>query len=377
MRIAMLYIAEAYQCYHGHAVALALAEQPGVDVTVYYNDHTTPHHLARIEHGYAAAPLPAIRLKTGLLGGFIQKLRLLGMAKKQVMNANLDELLGYDAIIATEVTVAHLRHTVKGRIPPLILAIHGAGDRSVTWDPLNKDFDLLLPSGAKTLRRFEELNLVRPGGAALAGYVKLDTTAKMARNAEKLFPNERTTVLYNAHKEPRQTSWKSAIEPLLMQFSEQQDFNLIVAPHVKMFRRRSQKLRNQWEARSTKGIIIDTGSDRSVDNSYCEGAGIYLGDVSSQVYEFTAQPRPCVFLNMHRVDWRDNPEYLFWQMGEVIECVTEILPAIRRAHALHPQYIDRQRELTEAALGDVEPGSPNRAARHILQFLATGSAANG
>ena len=40
--------------------------------------------------------------------------------------------------------------------------------------------------------------------------------------------------------------------------------------------------------------------------AYTQRADIYLGDVSSQVYEFLLNPRPCVFLNPRRFDWRET-----------------------------------------------------------------------
>ena len=369
----MLYIAEAYQCYHAHAIALALARLPDVEVTVYYNDDTTPYHIARIEAAYDAAPLPQRRLKRGFWGWLVQLPKILGMAKKQVMNANMAELLAYDAIVSTENTVAYIHEATRGKHPPLVYITHGSGDRSVAWHPRIRHFDLVMPSGAKTLARLRELGLARETGSAMIGYTKLETSGRIADHSADLFDAKKPIVLYNPHKEPKQSSWNKAIEPLLAQFAGQSEFNLIVAPHVKKFRRRSRRLRNRWEARSTPSILIDTGSDRSVDNSYSEVADIYVGDVSSQVYEFTARPRPCVFLNMHGLDWRGDPEFLFWEMGEVVDHVDDILPAIRRARELHPLYRERQEELTLAALGGVVPQGSTRAAELIVEFTENGA----
>ena len=40
-------------------------------------------------------------------------------------------------------------------------------------------------------------------------------------------------------------------------------------------------------------LRFDPGSPASTDMTYTRAADIYLGDVSSQVYEFIAEPRPC------------------------------------------------------------------------------------
>ncbi|HMA10478.1 MAG TPA: hypothetical protein VKO83_01235, partial [Steroidobacteraceae bacterium] len=94
-----------------------------------------------------------------------------------------------------------------------------------------------------------------------------------------------------------------------------------------------------------------------------------LGDVSSQVYEFAATPRPCVFLDAHAARWQGNPDYLMWQMGEVVSTRARILPALLESAARHQEYIGVQRSLVGAALGDTGPGAPQRAARIILDEL--------
>ena len=90
--------------------------------------------------------------------------------------------------------------------------------------------------------------------------------------------------------------------------------------------------------------MIDLGSNRLFDMSYTSGADLYLGDVSSQVYEFLATPRPCLFLNAHEVDWAGDPDYLFWTLGDVIDDLADLPKALDQAAARHPRYIDAQRE---------------------------------
>ena len=148
--------------------------------------------------------------------------------------------------------------------------------------------------------------------------------------------------------------------------------NLIVAPHVKLFRRRSEAVRERLRRRSDATILVDPGSDRSLDNSYTEAADIYVGDVSSQVMEFAARPRPCVFLNPHRVDWRDNPHFAAWRMGEVIERPDELIPAIRRGPEVHANYREIQEVMARDSLGDTGPGSVTRSVDKILEYMAKG-----
>lgn len=369
MNIAFLYIAEAYQCYHSAAIALDLAARPGVHVTTYYNEPDAPHHLERVRLAYGAPSMDYRRLKRSWATRLMQSIRRLGLFKEMVLRDNLAELDGYDAIFAVEMTVSPIRK-MGARHAKLIYYPHGAGDRAVTYHRRVSGFDFALLPGPKYAERMLAQGLIHPNGFALPGYVKLETSDRLRAAQGPLFDNGRPIVLYSAHKVPGLQSWSAHIEPMLAAFSETDEYNLIVAPHVKLFHRRSRKIRNAWEARSTPNVRIDTGSDLSVDMSYTTAADIFIGDVSSQVYEFLIRPRPCIFLNPHRVKWRGNPDFLHWTLGDVIEDPSELMRAIRNAHARHHLYVKKQEELVSASIGDCTPGASKRAADAVLAFMS-------
>ena len=52
-------------------------------------------------------------------------------------------------------------------------------------------------------------------------------------------------------------------------------------------------------------------------------SNIYLGDVSSQIWEFLMNPRPCVFANTHKVAWDKDPNYLHWHTGLMFDITEE------------------------------------------------------
>jgi hypothetical protein len=106
-----------------------------------------------------------------------------------------------------------------------------------------------------------------------------------------------------------------------------------------------------------------------MDATYTLSASLYVGDVSSQVYEFLTEPRPCVFLNAHRLDWRDDPNFAHWHLGDVIEEPAALMPTLQAASARHHLYRDRQIAAARASLGQPD-GSATRAARAIVTFLA-------
>ncbi len=369
MRVAFLYIAEAYQCYHAAAVALDMAARPGIEVEIFYNDPETPHHLERIRRAWDGPHVPAHRLRRSAPVRLLQSVRVLGMMKSPVMRENAALLGRFDAIVSAENTAAKLR-AFGVRRPVLVYIPHGYGDRAGGFLPRIAAFDLTLPAGPKTARRMLELGLIRPGGYALPGYVKLETAERLSRAAALPFDGARPTVLYNAHKAPGLESWSRFVEPMLAQFARQDAFNLIVAPHVKLFRRRSAATRRRWEARSNGRVLIDLGSDRSVDMSYSSAADIYVGDISSQVYEFLARPRPCVFLNAHGIDWKADPSFRHWHLGDVVDDPAKLMDAIRAAPSRHALYRDTQETLAAETIGDRSPGAARRAAAAVLDFLA-------
>ncbi|WP_413052696.1 hypothetical protein, partial [Sphingomonas carotinifaciens] len=85
MNIAFLFIAEAYQAYHGAAVAFELLQRPEVSVTFYYNDPEVPHHLERIRRAYGVPPVAYVRLARSIKTKAVQAMRVFGLDKEAVL----------------------------------------------------------------------------------------------------------------------------------------------------------------------------------------------------------------------------------------------------------------------------------------------------
>lgn len=368
LNVAFLYIAESYQCYHAAAIALELAQCGGVNITNFYNDPETPHHLERVRLAMNAPAMDYRPLRRSLPTAAMQSIRILGMFKDMVLRDNAAELNRYDAIVTVEDTVCSARKFGITR-PRLIYIPHGCGDRARGFTSEVKAFDHVLLPGQKSAQRMLDGGLVRPDNHTIIGSVKLETCAMLPRAEAFPFTAQRPTVLYNAHKARGLSSWGRFIEPMLEQFASQSDYNLVVAPHTKMFRRRAQSVRDRWNARSGPGIVIDTGSNRCVDMTYTSAADIYVGDVSSQVYEFLDTPRPCVFLNAHKIDWRNSPDFAHWHFGDVVDDPRDLMDAIKAAPQRHALYAARQKEMADKSLGDRIPGAAQRGADAILDIL--------
>ena len=288
----------------------------------------------------------------------------------------LDEL---DALVVPETTSILLKTRFGANRAKLIFLPHGAGDRSISVSREMAKFDFLLLPGAKTRDRMIDQGIARDGDCAVVGYPKFES--RSARHAEPLFANDRPTVLYNPHFDPMLSSWHDLGLEVLEFFARQDRFNLIFAPHVMLFRRRIQASMEHRRIRFRKSIPleyfnlphvrIDLGSAKCVDMTYTNFADIYLGDVSSQIYEFIRTPRPVVFLNSHRAHWRENPNYAFWSLGPVVETVQELEQALAGALPLREGARVRQVEAFNRTFDiDPERSSASRAAAAIVEFLS-------
>lgn len=369
MRILFLFIGEPHHVFHALPIAAEMAAAgQAIDVAVASADH-----LRMVEQ--VALAYPGFAPSVTLLGqkGLARWLRDMGLFRNPRLPMLLDALpflRQFDAIVVPERTTTSIRHFLP-RGTRLIFTPHGAGDRAITFDLRDRYFDFALVAGEKSEQRMLDAGTIRPGHYAVNGYVKLDLMPRLQAAREPLFANGRPTVLYAPHFKRELSSWDRFGRDIIAWFAGQDRYNLVVAPHVRLFAEASDAERAAVTKLAVPGkILIDVASDRLFDMSYTSGADIYLGDVSSQVYEFLATPRPCLFLNAHEVDWAGDPDYLFWTLGDVVNDLAELPGALEQAPARHPLYADAQRGRLAESIGGDPAGAARRGAEAILGFLA-------
>ncbi|MDI1295764.1 MAG: glycosyl transferase, partial [bacterium] len=138
-------------------------------------------------------------------------------------------------------------------------------------------------------------------------------------------------------------------------------WNVIIAPHTKLARHVPPIVS------TAPHIRVDMGSRHAIDMSYTLSADVYLGDVSSQIYEFLIRPRPCIFLNLDHHD-ASGDAFAHWRLGQVIDRADALPTALARAADLQPGFVAAQ----EAAMRDSIDLSPvpasQRQADLILAF---------
>ena len=285
----------------------------------------------------------------------------------------------FDAIIVTEGTSLFLRK-LKGLEHAKIIRIdHGAGDRSIGFKPSFAGNNLVLFAGSKQRDRYLNLGYLSEEQMEVVGYPKFDSIKTDSLSRSKLFSDDKPVVLYNPHPEPYLSSWYTMGLEVLEYFSTSKDYNLIFAPHIMMFLRRIHissehfafRLRRDIPERyfNCSNIHVDIGSAASLDMTYTLAADIYIGDVSSQVYEFLIRPRPCIFLNSHKAKWQEDPNYLFWKFGPVITCSKDLDFRLRSAWGDHAKYKPLQKEEFKLTFDHQSTPASVRAANAIAKFL--------
>lgn len=329
-RICFPLIAQWHQALHSLPIAAALSRRVGHEVHV-------------------AAPAATLRQARDLvttLGGqgvvfhdlwpssFLRE----SPPKALMLAAAAPWLRDFAAVVAPERTSLMLKRFGAQR-PLFIHSDHGAGDRAVGYEPRIRRFDGVLLAGAKQEARMLRAGLIAPGRYAIVGYPKFEAAAACRPPAPPLFATERPTVLYNPHFRADLSSWPAFGAKVLESFAAQERYNLIFAPHIRMAAEQARALKAvATRYAGAANIHIDLGGPRCCDMTYTEAADVYLGDVSSQVYEFIRRPRPCLFLNARGVDRTGDENYAHWALGPVATSAEGILAEVYRARASHGTY---------------------------------------
>ncbi len=263
------------------------------------------------------------------------------------------KLRNADALLSAERTSTILKR-LPGRCPFFMHIPHGAGDRAIGFERRIKLFDEVLTLGRKDRQRMIDEGLVAQEHCHVVGPLKLASFTS-AQKKTSLFGNGRPIILYNPHFHPVLGTFEDMAERFLQWATSQNDYNLVIAPHVRLAENWSSEKVANWTKRSISDkVIVDMGSSRSSDMTYTNASSIYCGDVSSQIYEFIARPRPCFFVDSNSIDWQSDPNFAMWHFGPTFDVDADIGAAIAEAVSTHSDYVERQRDAAISALEGID-----------------------
>lgn len=384
MRIGFLFNHDQiHQVAHSLPIAMALAEGgfTGEVIVATTNDRLADE-VRRVAGALLASRIRHMALSLSPRSQRLSKLlgKMVPAAKLLVYRDNLDFFRSLDMLVVAEKTSLLLktRYGLTGLF--MVHTRHGAGDRAIGFDKASAGFDHVLCSGDKVRRRLIVEAGVAPDTVSIVGYPKFDMVRQSGRSQH--IARDRPVTLYNPHLSPHLSSWYRHGRSVLDFFRRQEDRQLIFAPHVMLFERpfvvtidrltvnRAGAIDNRYL--HGDNIHFDLGSRASTDMSYTMAADLYLGDASSQVYEFLLKPRPCIFLNSHGLQWQGDPNFAHWRAGEVITDPAQLGAALDRAPALHQERYRAVQERMFAESFDLDGRPSSERAAAVLAALADG-----
>lgn len=362
-KVAFSFIGGVHHVAHTMPVACALARRDNVEVKVFAANsdmaETAAGIAADLGSNVSVEFLDRPQLADRVLGPHRAKLPLLWRNRRMFHQ--------FDALVLPERTSLALQKMGVQR-PRFINLPHGAGDRAISVDPRYRRFDRVLVAGPKTAARMAD-NDIDPHRIRQVGYPKAEYLAGRPRLPIADLDPSRPLLFYNPHFRRSLSSLDQA-HSIVRDIAARCDVNLIVAPHIRSFEGASKDELAQWHSLAVPGrVAVDTGSPRMIDMSYVAAADVYVGDVSSQVYEFLLLGlRPCVFVNAHGVDWKDDLSYRHWHFGDVAG-PEAIADSVTAAFDRHRSYVSVQKDAVAQTFARLE-GSSESAADAIVEVLA-------
>jgi len=384
MRIGFLFNHDqVHQVAHSLPIALALlhCDVPAEIVVATTNKRLTAEVIrlggGEIGHAIQLVELALRKAGTRIVARTLES--IVPATKLLIYRDNLDFFRSLDVLVVAEKTSLILKTRYGLDHLKLVHTRHGAGDRAIGFDKASALFDHVLVSGTKIRDRLVDETGLDPERISIVGYPKFDL-AGQAGPTHPLCDDGRPIILYNPHVSPHLSSWYRWGRQVLDWFVEHDDHHLIFAPHVMLFERpfvlSIDRLRIDRPGRIDErylrapNIHIDLGSRASTTMAYTNRADIYLGDVSSQVYEFLLRPRPCLFLNSHGVDHASDPNYAHWRAGPVVDDIARFGEAMADARARHAEiHRPIQRRMFDHSFDLTHEPSSVRAARAVAGLI--------
>lgn len=286
-------------------------------------------------------------------------------AKLPMLARLVPMLRGARVVVCAEQTSLWIPRVLPTRTR-YIFTVHGAGPLNYNRDGrLKCAWRLLVPSALHTPEHLA--NGIRPERIVETGYAKASFPPSL--RPSDLFADARPILLYAPHWQRHRSSWWNWGREIVAMLAEQDRYNVILAPHQRLFERDPEACAALQVLKARPHIHVDSDSFAMVDGSYTAMADLYLGDSSSQIVEYLAQPRPCVLLDSPGMSWRSDEQEGYRNCGDVVRDMAALWPAIAQAPERHPHFADFQTRFAARALGDTSAAAPMRAAEAIMQAL--------
>jgi hypothetical protein len=368
-KIAILLLEQIPQVHHLASIALELSFLHGLEVSVIGNPGSI-QVFRQIAELYPEHQCEIVLEKSKGFRRISEWIRRRKTPRtKSILDRNLKALLQFDMIVSSDFYTSWTIPHRTGKKPLFVFGFHGAGDHAYGFQQELKDYDYLLISGPKIEDRLREEGILRNSNGLLIGYPKFDNTLKQPK--QSFFDNDLPVVVYNPHFNQELSSYYKWGENVLEFFYNSKEYNLIFAPHFNLFNKQKNHVIPAIPKKymDAKNILFDFGSLRSIDMTYTMNADLYLGDVSSQVYEFLYHLKPCMFLNSQKSDWQENPNYKHWDFGPVLNDIADFEIVLTQAFANHESFKEVQQIGFNETFSRTKESAGKRAAIALSRIL--------
>ncbi len=369
MRIGFIYFHHIHHVYHSAPIAFELSRlRPEYEVILIVTSKGCYDVLEEVATLYPGHRCKFILLRSPFLFKWFNIRKKSYPLPRKMLRNYAEYLNQYDVIVGTSFETNRLMKQFSVTKPSIIFTFHGVGVRQYGFPESLKLYDLLLLPGKHVLEQLKNRDLINGNKWAIIGYPKFDLVRLQHHAPVDYLRKDKVTVVYNPHWNHHVSSWYDWGRKVIDFFAEERKYNLIFAPHLLL-----KEWKEQWltlrKYRRYDNILLDFGSKRSIDMTYTMAADIYLGDVSSQVFEFLYKPRPCLFLNSKQLDRSSDMNYPQWDFGKVITDLSELPLALETTLDDHQNYKQLQHDRMMEIIDLQEKPSGKRAAETIISFL--------
>lgn len=364
--IAFLFLGETLLIPHLWPIAEALAEAaPDLPIDLWVSTSVHADMLGRWAASHPAMRLrraPGFRDMPGLLPGTNPPL-----PSKMPMLARLaPRLVGTRIAVCAEQTSLWIPALLPFHPTRFVKTSHGVGSMSARDDRRRHAAALTFVPSERERQTYLDRGML-PRRIVATGYVK--SAFRQRTPARSLFASEKPILLYTPHWQPHRSSWWTWGRQIVEMLAGLKGWNVIVAPHQRLIEKDRALPAILGGVADRPHVHVDWRSFAAVDGSYTRAADLYLGDSSSQIVEYLTRPRPALFLNPHKTDWRTSGEHDFWACGDVVDRIEDLPASLEKARSRHPIYVEAQQDYAASSLGDTPQLSPARCADYLISLL--------
>lgn len=316
-KIGFLYLEKTYMVYHSLGIAIELSKKISYEVYILCSQINFKY-IKKSLHKKGTQNINIIVLRPFWFFPLPYYFELKLQFRKRILKKYASYIQTYDAIVCTVYDDIIVKNFfMSSRKVIFIFTNHGIPNRKYSFDDRLRLFDFFFILGEKERRIRAKQGQLTSSNYKTSGFLKYDMIKH--QSFTPLFENTNLTIVYNPHWTNNFSSFNKFGFKILNFFAKNQNYNLIFAPH-------SLLIEWNWllkiilsKYKYFNNIIVDFGSERSNDMTYTREADIYIGDISSQAFEFLfIKPRPCIFLDAHQLNNSSKDRPLSWDLGDVI-----------------------------------------------------------